>query len=115
MFMLIRRPDGSVRKGIVLARTRTWMRVAVVGVSDTLELRLCGPHWCDESGEPVPFVFTNLAGSGTAANWLRLQQAAVRPPCRRRNNVVELGNRATTCEARKRSDTRNRYFCAALV
>ncbi|MGB7758471.1 MAG: hypothetical protein WBL61_01505 [Bryobacteraceae bacterium] len=55
MHMLIRLRGGSPLKALVLARTRTWMRVAAAGLDDAVELRLYESSWLDESNEPVQF------------------------------------------------------------
>jgi len=76
MYMLIRLCNGNVVKAAVLAKKPSWMRVAVAGSDDALELRLCGPFWFDEHDEPVHFAFTSLFSSGFC--WQRMMEAAGR-------------------------------------
>ena len=57
MYTLIRLRDGSTTEGVVLANARSRMRLAVAGLKDAIELRLCGSDWLDERDEPVQFGF----------------------------------------------------------
>jgi hypothetical protein len=44
-------------EAVVLANSATRMRLAVAGSKDSVELRLCGTEWMDESNQPVQFGF----------------------------------------------------------
>ena len=80
MYTLIKLCDGSVVEAVVLANTRSWMRLASPGLDDVLELRLHGLDWLDERGEPVQFGFL-LATDDAVSVAPRLPQAAYRYAC----------------------------------
>jgi len=80
MYTLIKLTDGSVREAVVLANTRSWMRLASPGLEDVLELRLHGVDWFDERGEPVQFGFF-LATDDAVSAAPPLPQAAFRYAC----------------------------------
>jgi len=80
MYAVIRLGNGNITEAVVLAHTRSWMRVAAIGFEDVIELRLDGTDWVDESGEPVQFGFL-LAGEDAAAEAPSQPQAAFRYAC----------------------------------
>ena len=80
MYTLIRLSDGSIVEAVVLANTRSWMRLAAAGMQDVIELRLFGQDWLDERGEPVQFGFL-LATDDEACHIPQLTQAAFRYAC----------------------------------
>ncbi len=80
MYTLIRLGDGTYVEAIVLAHTRSWMRLAAAGHDDLVELRLCGSEWLDERNEPVEFGFL-LAMDGRDCEAPSVPQAAVRCAC----------------------------------
>jgi len=57
MYTLILLNDGCAADALVLANTRSRMRLAVAGRKDAVELQLFGPTWYDEHNEPVQFGF----------------------------------------------------------
>ena len=57
MYLLIRYPGGIIVEGVVLARGRNRVRVAVAGFPDTIELKRAGALWSAVSGEQVEFDF----------------------------------------------------------
>jgi hypothetical protein len=57
MYVLIRYPVGIIVEGVVLARGRNRLRVAVSGLPDTIELRRSGQKWVTEAREQVEFDF----------------------------------------------------------
>ena len=57
MYTLIRLRDGCTREAVVVAHTKSQIRLAVAGAADALDLRLSGTHWLDESDAPVQFDF----------------------------------------------------------
>jgi hypothetical protein len=69
MYTLIRLRDGSVIEAVVLANTRTWMRLAALGSNDAVELQLRGLDWVDERDEPVQFEFLAANDGGSAVPW----------------------------------------------
>ena len=62
MYMLLRYPFGVTVEGVVLAKGNDWMRVAVQGSPDTIELRRSGPVWLTSAGDPVEFDFVMSIG-----------------------------------------------------
>jgi hypothetical protein len=70
MYTLIRLRDGSVIEAVVLANTRSWMRLAAAGRNDAVELQLCGLDWVDERDEPVQFEFLAADDGGSAVPWM---------------------------------------------
>jgi hypothetical protein len=57
MYTLILLHDGGAAEALVLANTRSWMRLAVAGRKDAVELQLFGLNWFDEHNKPVEFGF----------------------------------------------------------
>jgi len=57
MYLLIRYPVGIIVQGVVLAKGRNRLRVAVSGFQDAIELKRSGPQWFTEAGEPIEFDF----------------------------------------------------------
>jgi hypothetical protein len=55
--MLIRRSDGRILAGIILALAGSYMRVAVKDEDDVVEYRLLSGRWVSEDCEPVTFEF----------------------------------------------------------
>jgi len=80
MYTLIKLCDGSIVEAVVLANTRSWMRLAAAGLNDVIELRLNGLDWLDERGEPVQFGFL-LATDDEVSEAPQLPQAAFRYAC----------------------------------
>ncbi len=80
MYTLIRLPDGNIVEAVVLARTRSRMRLAAAGYTDVVELRLCGLDWLDEGNEPVQFGFL-LATDDRSVEAPRMPQPTVRYAC----------------------------------
>jgi len=80
MYTLIRLRDGSTVEAVVLANTRSRMRLATAGLKDAVELRLCGSDWLDERNEPVQFGFLLAADDG-AFETPRVARAAAGYAC----------------------------------
>jgi hypothetical protein len=57
MYLLIKYPVGIIVEGVVLAKGRNSMRVAVAGFPDAIELRRSGLQWFAENRQPVEFDF----------------------------------------------------------
>jgi hypothetical protein len=70
MYTLIRLRDGSVIEAVVLANTRSWMRLAATGRNDAVELQRRGLDWVDEQDEPVQFEFLAADDGGSAVPWM---------------------------------------------
>jgi hypothetical protein len=68
MYTLIRLHDGNFVEAVVLAGTRSWIRVAAAGLDDAVELRRHGLNWIDEDNEPVQIEFLPAAGIGLLQN-----------------------------------------------
>jgi hypothetical protein len=66
MYTLIRLRDGSTMEAVVLANTRSRMRLAAAGLKDAVELRLCESDWLDERNEPVQFGCLLAADDGAS-------------------------------------------------
>lgn len=81
MYAVIRLCDGSTVEAMVLAHTRSWMRVAAAGGDDAVELRLCGSDWLDERNEPVQFGFLLATDDGDCCQALWLPPAASEYAC----------------------------------
>lgn len=80
MYTLIQLGDGSVVEAVVLAKSRSWMRLAVAGLTDVVELRLCGLDWLDQANEPVQFGFL-LATDDRSLEAPSIPQATARYAC----------------------------------
>ncbi len=80
MYTLIRLANGNTVEAVVLANTRSWMRLAAAGLDDVVELRRCGLDWLDEHDEPVQFGFL-LATDDQPAEAISMPQTAVRYAC----------------------------------
>ncbi|MFY9726647.1 MAG: hypothetical protein WB579_14700 [Bryobacteraceae bacterium] len=80
MYALIRLCDGTTVEAVVLAHTRSWMRVAAAGLDDVAELRLYGSDWLDECSQPVEFSFL-LATDEEEAPALSLPRAVSAHAC----------------------------------
>lgn len=70
MFTLIRLRDGRLIEAVVLANTRSWMRLVTPGHNDAVELQLRGREWVDERNEPVQFEFLSADEGCSAVPWL---------------------------------------------
>ena len=57
MYLLIRYPGGIIVEGVVLAKERNRMRVAVAGFPDTIELKRTGSRWITAGHVQVEFDF----------------------------------------------------------
>jgi hypothetical protein len=55
--MLIRYFDGTIRVGILMALTGSYVRVALKDEDDVAEYRLVSGRWISEDCEPVTFEF----------------------------------------------------------
>jgi len=51
-------------EAVAVANTRSRMRLAVAGIKDAVELRLCGSDWVDERDQPVQFGFLLAKADG---------------------------------------------------
>ena len=79
--MLIRYRNGLLLEANVLSLIGGLMRVAVKNSDDTLELRLIGETWVDETGEIVTFDFTMAI----------LAAVGIVPPCDGPVDAAPLG------------------------
>ncbi len=57
MLALIRYPVGVIVEAVILAVTRSRMRVAAAGFQDAFEIRRSGNRWLTDAGEAVEFEF----------------------------------------------------------
>jgi hypothetical protein len=57
MYLLIGYANGSIVEGVVLAKGRDRLRVAVAAFPETIELRRTGALWSTDDGERVEFYF----------------------------------------------------------
>ena len=57
MYLLIRYPGGIIVEGVVLAKGRNRLRVAVAGFPDTIELKRTGSRWITAGHVQVEFDF----------------------------------------------------------
>jgi hypothetical protein len=69
MYTLIRLRDGRTIEAVVLANTRSWMRLVTPGHNDAVELQLRGLEWVDERDEPVQFEFLTAEDGCSAVPW----------------------------------------------
>ena len=74
MYLLIGYANGSIVEGVVLAKEKDRLRVAVAGFPETIELRRTGAVWSADDGKQVEFYFVmcnkcqaESASSSTAA------------------------------------------------
>lgn len=74
MRVLIRRFDGLIRDGIILAEIGPVLRVAVPGADDAVEFRGDSGIWVGEDGEPVQIDF------GAATDGWDMLAIASKPP-----------------------------------
>jgi hypothetical protein len=66
MYTLIRLLDGRTIEAVVLANTRSWMRLVTPSHKDAVELQLRGSDWVNERDEPVQFEFLAVDGEFSA-------------------------------------------------
>jgi hypothetical protein len=57
MYLLIRYPGGVIAEGVVLAKGKNRLRVAVAGLPDTIELKRAGSRWIAAGDIQVEFDF----------------------------------------------------------
>ena len=46
---------GRIVEGVMLAANQDWMRIALRGAADTLEVRRVGDRWIGDDDRPVDF------------------------------------------------------------
>jgi hypothetical protein len=57
MYLLIRYPGGVLAEGVVLAKGRNRLRIAVSGLRDTIEFKRAGSEWIAAGDMQVEFDF----------------------------------------------------------